>query len=47
MDFCFGRLPGEPKHMRSIMQMSNGAMKMSIGVIAEYLYESIHWHPER
>ena len=48
-DVCWPALapPGEPKHMRSIMQMSYGAMKRSIGVIDAYLYERIHWQPER
>ena len=42
-----GEPPVVPKHMRSIIQMSYGAMKSSIGVIDAYLYERIHWQPER
>mgnify|MGYP004281066387 CR=1 FL=1 len=41
-----GEPPLVPKHMRSIMQMSYGAMKRSIGVIDAYLYERIHWQAD-
>ena len=41
-----GDPPLVPKHMRSIIQMSYGAMKRSIGVIDAYLYERIHWQPD-
>lgn len=49
IDFCapLPALAFVPKHMRSIMQMSYGAMNSSIGVTAAYLYDSIHWQPER